>query len=176
MLNISIKFWCLKQNGSAVYLSPATRHGPGEEAQIMNTIATTNTPASTISGADVGATGGRLLLAAIFLLSGWSKFADPTGTIGYIQSVGLPFPQAGVAVAIAVELIGGVALIIGYRTRLVAATLAIFSLATAIFFHAALGDQNQFIHFFKNVAIAGGLLQVIAFGAGRFSLDGRSHA
>ena len=143
----------------------------------MNTATTIPTaPASTLGTADVAATGGRLLLAAIFLLSGWSKLADPAGTIGYIQSVGLPFPQVGVAIAIAVELVGGALLVIGYRTRFVAAALALFTLATAIFFHSALGDQNQFIHFFKNVAIAGGLLQVIAFGAGRFSLDGRSHA
>ena len=143
----------------------------------MNTTTfATTAPASTVRGADVAATGGRLLLAAIFLLSGWSKLADPAGTMGYIQSVGLPFPQVGVAVAIAVELVGGALLVIGYRTRLVAAALALFTLATAIFFHSALGDQNQFIHFFKNVAIAGGLIQVIAFGPGRLSLDGRSRA
>jgi len=141
----------------------------------MNAIAT-DAPSPALTLNDAAATGGRLLLAAIFLLSGWSKLADPAGTIGYIQSVGLPFPQAGVAIAIAVELIGGLLLVIGYRTRLVAAALALFSLATAIFFHSALGDQNQFIHFFKNVAIAGGLLQVIAFGPGRFSLEGRGRA
>jgi putative oxidoreductase len=75
-----------------------------------------------------------------------------------------------------VELLGGLLLVFGYRTKLAAGALALFSLATAIFFHSALGDQNQFIHFFKNVAIAGGLLQAIAFGAGRLSLDGRSRA
>ena len=140
----------------------------------MNSIATTATPSTGIRTADVAATGGRLLLAAIFLLSGWSKLADPAGTLGYIQSVGLPFAEVGVAVAIAVELIGGALLVLGYRTRLVAAALALFTLATAAFFHSALGDQNQFIHFFKNIAITGGLLQVIAFGPGRLSLEGRS--
>ena len=139
----------------------------------MNVIAT-RTPSSHLTLNDVAATGGRLLLAAIFLLSGWSKLADPAGTIGYIQSVGLPLPQLGVAVAIAVELIGGALLVVGYRTRLAAAALALFTLATAVFFHSAIGDQNQFIHFFKNVAITGGLLQVIAFGAGRLSLEGRA--
>ena len=132
-------------------------------------------PASHTAGADIAATGGRLLLAAIFLLSGWAKLADPAGTISYIQSVGLPFAEFGTAVAIAVELIGGLLLVIGYRTKLAAAGLAVFSLATALFFHSAIGDQNQFIHFFKNIAIVGGLLQVIAFGAGRLSLDRRSH-
>jgi putative oxidoreductase len=116
---------------------------------------------------------GRLGLAAIFLLSGVSKIADPSGNLAYIGSVGLPFPQLALAGAILVEIVGGALLVLGYRTRLVAAGLALFSLATAIFFHANLGDQNQFIHFFKNIAIAGGLAQVVAFGAGGLSLDAR---
>lgn len=127
-----------------------------------------------VAASDVAATGGRLLLAAIFVLSGYSKLADPAATIGYIQSVGLPVPQIGVAVAIAVELIGGALLAIGYRTRLAAAALAVFTLVTAVFFHSALADQNQFIHFFKNVAITGGLLQVIAFGSARLSFENRA--
>ena len=116
---------------------------------------------------------GRLGIAAIFLLSGFSKLTAPEGTIGYIASAGLPLPTLGLVLAILVELVGGVLLVIGYRTRLVAAALAAFTIVAAIFFHAALGDQNQFIHFFKNLAIAGGLLQVVAFGAGRFSVDNR---
>ncbi len=116
---------------------------------------------------------GRVLLSAIFLLSGVSKISAPAGMIGYIESVGLPFPTLALAIAILVEVVGGIALILGYRTRLVAAGLAVFSVATALAFHNQLGDQNQFIHFFKNIAMAGGLLQVVAFGAGRFSLDAR---
>jgi putative oxidoreductase len=77
----------------------------------------------------------------------------------------------GLAIAIAVEIVGGLALILGYRTRIVAAILAVFSLATAVFFHAQFGDQNQLIHFLKNVTLAGGFLQIVAFGGGRFSLD-----
>ncbi|BBN56150.1 LysR family transcriptional regulator [Pseudomonas chlororaphis subsp. aurantiaca] len=116
---------------------------------------------------------GRVLLSAIFILSGFSKIAAPAAIVGYIQSVGLPFPQLALGIAIAVELGGGLLLIAGYRTRLVALGLAVFSVATALAFHNNLGDQNQFIHFFKNIAMAGGLLQVVAFGAGRFSLDAR---
>ncbi|MNL10614.1 Inner membrane protein YqjF [compost metagenome] len=116
---------------------------------------------------------GRVLLSAIFILSGFSKLAAPAMMVGYIGSVGLPFPQLALAVAIIVEIGGGLALIAGYRTRTVAAVLAVFSVFTALAFHNALGDQNQFIHFFKNIAMAGGLLQVVAFGAGRFSLDAR---
>ena len=119
------------------------------------------------------AAAGRVLLAAIFILSGFSKITDPASTLGYISSVGLPFPEVGLAVAILVEIVGGIALILGYRTKLVAVGLALFSVATAVFFHSALGDQNQFIHFFKNLAMAGGLLQVAAFGGGAVSLDNR---
>lgn len=116
---------------------------------------------------------GRVLLSAIFVLSGISKVSAPAGMIGYIESVGLPFPTLALAIAILVEMVGGIALILGYRTRLVAAGLALFSVATALAFHNELADQSQFIHFFKNIAMAGGLLQVAAFGAGRFSLDAR---
>ncbi|PSJ40649.1 DoxX family protein [Allosphingosinicella deserti] len=116
---------------------------------------------------------GRIGLAAIFVLSGVSKLTAPQATIGYIASVGLPFPTVALAAAILVELAGGALLIAGYRTRLVAALLAAFSVVTALTFHADLGDQNQFIHFLKNIAMAGGLLQIVAFGAGRFSFDNR---
>ena len=68
---------------------------------------------------------------------------------------------------------GGLALLVGFQTRLVAAALAIFTLATAVLFHNNMADQNQMIHFMKNLAITGGLLQVVAFGAGAFSLDNR---
>jgi len=125
------------------------------------------------SNASYIATAGRILIAAIFLLSGFSKAADPASALGYINSVGLPLPNLALAGAIAIELIGGLALVLGYRTRLVATALALFSLLTAFTFHADLADQNQFIHFFKNIAMAGGLLQVVAFGGGSLSLDGR---
>ena len=116
---------------------------------------------------------GRAMIAAIFILSGASKLADPAGTIGYIASAGLPLPQLAFAGAAVVELVGGWALVLGYRTRLVALALAVFSILAALSFHSALSDQNQFIHFFKNIAMAGGLLQVVAFGGGRLSLDDR---
>lgn len=116
---------------------------------------------------------GRGMISAIFLLSGLSKIAAPAMTIGYIQSVGLPMPSVAFGLSVFVELAGGLALLLGYRTRAVAAVLALFSLVTAAVFHNALGDQNQFIHFFKNIAMAGGLLHVVAFGGGRISLDAR---
>jgi putative oxidoreductase len=117
---------------------------------------------------------GRILLAAIFIISGIGKIAAPAATIGYIQAMGLPFATVGLAVAVLVELGGGALLALGYKTRLVAAVLAAFSVVTAIAFHGAIGDQNQFIHLLKNFAMAGGLLQVVAFGAGAFSIDNRT--
>jgi len=114
---------------------------------------------------------GRALLTAIFLFSVVGKLQAPAGTIGYIASAGLPFPQLGYALAVLIELVGGLALLVGYRTRIAAGALAIFTLAAAAGFHSNLADMNEFIHFFKNVAIIGGLLQVVAFGAGAFSID-----
>jgi putative oxidoreductase len=139
----------------------------------LTPVATNGGFISSKSSNDVLALTGRVLIAAIFILSGASKLADPAGTIGYIASAGLPLPQLAFAGAAAVELLGGLALVVGYRTRLVALVLAIFSILAALSFHSALADQNQFIHFFKNIAMAGGLLQVVAFGGGRISLDAR---
>lgn len=116
---------------------------------------------------------GRLLMATIFLVSGFGKLMAPSGTIGYIASVGLPLPELAYAGALAAELGGGLMLVLGYRTRWVAAALAVFSVVSAVLFHNALGDQNQMFHFLKNLAMAGGLLQFIAFGGGTFSLDER---
>lgn len=115
----------------------------------------------------------RVLITMLFVLSGMSKLADPSGTIGYIASVGLPLPTLVFILAVVTEVLGGAALMLGYRTRWVAAVLAAFSVAAAVVFHSQLGDQNQLTHFLKNLAIAGGLLQITAFGPGRFSLDAR---
>jgi putative oxidoreductase len=128
---------------------------------------------SSATAANIVAAAGRVLISAIFILSGLSKLAAPAATIGYIDAVGLPFAPLAFAAAVAIEVVGGVALIAGFKTRWVAGVLALFSVVTAIAFHANLADQNQFIHFFKNIAMAGGLLQIVAFGAGALSLDER---
>ena len=116
---------------------------------------------------------GRILVATIFILSGFGKIAAPAATQGYIAAMGLPAPVLAYIGAIAIELGGGLLLLAGYRTKLVAAALAVFSIVTAFIFHHALADQNQMIHFFKNFAMAGGLLQFVAYGAGRISVDNR---
>jgi putative oxidoreductase len=116
---------------------------------------------------------GRTFIAAIFLISGIGKLMAPGATMAYIGSLGLPAPAVGLVGALVLELAGAVLLVVGYRTRLVALLLAAYAVVTALIFHHALADQNQMFHFLKNLAMAGGLLQVVAFGAGTFSLDNR---
>ena len=122
---------------------------------------------------DTAALVGRIFIAVLFLLSGLGKVAAPAATQGYISAMGLPAPVLAYFGSTAVELIGGVLLIVGFRVRAVAVGMAVFTLLTAVFFHRDFADQNQMIHFLKNIAIVGGLLQVAAFGAGAFSLDRR---
>jgi putative oxidoreductase len=114
---------------------------------------------------------GRLLIGLPFAMSGVGKLAATGPTKQMIAAAGLPFPALALAIAIVVELGGGLALLAGYRTRIVAAVLAVFSIAAALSFHANFADQNQMIHFLKNVMITGGLFQIMAFGAGAFSVD-----
>ena len=121
---------------------------------------------------DYAAAFGRLMIATLFLLGGLGKIAAPAATQAYIASTGLPLPIAGYLIAVVVEVAGGLLLAAGYRTTFVATGMAVFTLATAAFFHNNFVDQNQLIHFFKNIAIAGGLFQVASFGAGSISMDG----
>jgi putative oxidoreductase len=114
---------------------------------------------------------GRVMIGAPFILSGLGKLMAHDATVGYIGSVGLPLPQLAWLIALLVEIGGGALLISGFRARPVALVMAVFALATAIFFHRNFADQNQMIHFLKNVMLAGGLLQIVYFGAGPLSVD-----
>jgi putative oxidoreductase len=127
----------------------------------------TQTTRTTIN--DTGILLGRFGLALIFILSGWSKIDSYEGTQAYMASAGVP--GALLPLAIALELGGGLAVLAGFKARWAALALALFSLASAFLFHADFADQNQFIGFMKNVAIAGGFLVLAAQGAGRFSVD-----
>jgi putative oxidoreductase len=113
---------------------------------------------------------GRILLAAMFLLSGIGKISGYAGTQGYMESMGVP--GALLPLVIALEILGALAVIVGLRTRLAAAGLAVFTLAAGFIFHGG-ADQMQQIMLFKNVAIAGGFLLLVARGAGDWSLDAR---
>jgi putative oxidoreductase len=116
---------------------------------------------------------GRLLIGLPFVMSGLGKLAAYGKTTAMIAAVGLPVPPLAYAVAVIVELGGGLLLILGYQVRPVAIAQAIFTIAAAVSFHNNFADQNQMIHFLKDVMITGGLLQVAAFGAGAISLDTR---
>jgi len=119
---------------------------------------------------------GRILLALIFITSGFGKITGFEDTVGYIASKGLPLPQLGAIIAIIVEVGGSILLVIGYKARWAALALAIFTLAAAIFFHnywavEAAEKMGQQINFWKNISMAGGMLMVFAHGPGRYSVD-----
>lgn len=120
----------------------------------------------------------RILLAALFVPAGISKIAGFAGTVGYIGSVGLPLPAVGAVLAILAEAGGGIALLLGFQARIAALVLAVFTLAAGVFFHpywSVPADQVMMtqIMFMKNIAIAGGLLALVAFGPGKLSLDAK---
>jgi putative oxidoreductase len=122
---------------------------------------------------DALALAGRTFIGGVFLISGIGKITAPVATIGFIASVGLPFPQLGLVIGIFVEIVVTVALLLGYRTRMMAGVLVAYCIATAVFFHNEWSNMDQLMHFWKNITMAGGLMEVIAFGAGRYSLDAR---
>ncbi|MBQ0754070.1 MAG: DoxX family protein [Gammaproteobacteria bacterium] len=112
---------------------------------------------------------GRILLALIFVTAGYSKIGGYDGTLQYMQAFNVP--AFLLPLVIFAELGGGIALIAGFLTRTAAAGLAIFSVVAAMIFHSNFADQMQSILFMKNIAMAGGLLYIVAFGAGKFSVD-----
>jgi len=120
----------------------------------------------------------RLLMVALFLPAGIGKLTGFAGTVGYISSVGLPLPTVAAGVAVIVEIVGSLALLAGFGTRIAALVLAAFTLVASFFFHNYWGvpaDQAfmQQLLFFKNMAVVGGLLAIAANGAGAWSLDAR---
>jgi putative oxidoreductase len=123
-----------------------------------------------------GPLAGRILIALIFVMSGFSKITGFEGTVGYIASKGLPLPQLAAIGAMIVELGAGILLILGWKARWAAAALLVFTAMAALFFHnfwamPAAQAQNQMIHFMKNLSMMGGLLFVMAHGSGPFSVD-----
>ncbi|MCW8877429.1 MAG: DoxX family protein [Kangiellaceae bacterium] len=112
---------------------------------------------------------GRILISIIFLMAGASKIPGYEATQGYMEAMGVP--GALLPIVIATEIVGALAIILGYKTRLAAFLLAGFSLVSALFFHLDFADQTQSILFMKNVAIAGGFLFLVANGAGYVSVD-----
>jgi putative oxidoreductase len=122
---------------------------------------------------------GRIVLVIIFLFSGLGKLIDISGTAAFIASKGLPLPQVGAVAAGVGELVFGLAIAVGWQTRLAAAGLILFTAAAAFFFHdfwnvpEGAEREDQMTHFMKNLSMIGGLIVLAAAGAGRFSVDGR---
>jgi len=119
----------------------------------------------------------RILIALIFILSGFAKIGGFDGTVGYIASKGLPLPQLAAIGAIIVELGGGILLVLGWKSRWAAAAMLLFTGVAAVIFHNFWAvppeqAQNQMIHFMKNVSMIGGLLLVLVHGSGPLSLGG----
>jgi len=116
---------------------------------------------------------GRLVMSFIFIHAGIGKAMNPGGSVALFAKLGLPMPGAAYAVALVIEIGIGVLFLLGYRARFTALILAGWCVATAFAAHYHPSDANSMIHFWKNVAMAGGFLQIVAFGAGRLSLDRR---
>jgi putative oxidoreductase len=123
---------------------------------------------------DAAAFVGRLLLAALFLIDGWSKVRGYAPAVAYMERFSVP--GLLLPAVILVELGGSILLVIGWQTRLAALALAAFCILAALLFHTNFDDRNQVLHFQKDLAIAGGLLVLAAFGPGRFSIEGSRRA
>ncbi|MBT1155072.1 DoxX family protein [Aminobacter anthyllidis] len=116
---------------------------------------------------------GRVLLSVIFILAGFAKLTAISGTAGWFASIGLPLPTVTTVVVGLVELVGGIAILVGFQTRIAAIVLGVFTLAATGIAHLDFADQTQLMFLQKNLAIAGGLFVLAAFGAGALSIDGR---
>jgi len=117
---------------------------------------------------------GRVLISLIFILSGVGKISGYSGTQAYMESMGVPGML--LPLVIALEVLGGLAIVAGWQTRVVAFLLAGFCIASAVLFHGNIGDSTQQIQFLKNLGLAGGFLFLVAHGAGAWSLDNRRSA
>ena len=116
---------------------------------------------------------GRLLLSAIFIQAGLWKLFNSAATIGYFESRGLPFASLTIWLVVAIELLGGLAILVGYRIRWASGLLAVFTLLAAVIGHTDWTNIMELQAFMKDVAIAGGLFYVAANGAGMLSFDAR---
>ncbi len=118
--------------------------------------------------------GARLLMSQIFIISGFSKLMGYGGTAKYFAAISLPLPALLTPLVILIELGGGLALLFGFKTRWVAAVLALFSVGSALIAHTNFADQMQMINFMKNLSMAGGLLLFVKYGAGAPSMDDKA--
>jgi putative oxidoreductase len=120
----------------------------------------------------LAAPSGRILISLIFLVSGIAKITNYAGTQSYMEAMGVPGML--LPLVIVLEVLGALAIIVGWHTRLAAFLLSGFSLLSAVLFHANFGDQTQMIMFLKNLALAGAFLMIVSHGAGPWSVDNRT--
>ncbi len=115
----------------------------------------------------------RVLLAAMFLISGLPILFAPSGFAGYMGAIGLPAPMLVTWIVIAIKVLGGLALVVGYKTRYAAYAIAAFSIGSALLGHTNWAEASELSNFFKNFAVAGGLLALSVSGHGAYSVEGR---
>ena len=113
----------------------------------------------------------RILISTLFLINGFSKITNYDGTMGWMEGYGVP----GILIipAIIIEILGPILIIVGYQTKITAAFLSLFCLATAVIFHNDFSNQMQLTSFLKNIALAGGFLFLVINGSKKFSLDNK---
>ena len=114
---------------------------------------------------------GRLLMSSLFIWDGILQLSNPSGTAQYFASVHVPLPDVAIWISMPIHLLGGLALLVGFRTRWAAALLALVCVGTAFGVHLPIGDQANMINFYKNLVMTGGFLYVTAYGAGSMSVD-----
>jgi putative oxidoreductase len=116
---------------------------------------------------------GRLLMSTLFIWDGTRQLLNPGALAQYFASVHVPLPNVSIWISGIIHLFGGLAVLVGFKTRWAAALLALLCVATGFGVHLPIGDQDNMIHFYKNLVMTGGFLYVIAFGAGAISIDGK---
>jgi putative oxidoreductase len=122
---------------------------------------------------DIALLVGRILIGLLFVMAAYGKFSGLTGTTGYFSKLGVPAPSIVGPLVALFELLTGVLVIVGFKTRLVALAIAVFVIIAALLAHTNFADQNQVNHFLKNFAIAGGCLALFVSGAGAYSVDAK---
>ena len=134
---------------------------------------TTHSPSNEAAAASAALLAGRVLISAMYIMAGFSKLTAIGGTAQWFGSIGLPAPTLVAILVGLVELVGGIAVLVGFRTRIAAVVLAVFTVAATLIAHTDLADMNQLLFFQKNLAITGGFLVLAVFGPGAWSIDRR---
>ncbi|MCX7305481.1 MAG: DoxX family protein [Hyphomicrobiales bacterium] len=135
--------------------------------------ATSMTAGQTTSSTSAAILLGRIFLSIMFILAGVSKLTAISATAGWFESLGIPAPTVATVVSGLIEVIGGLAILVGFKTRIAALVLAVFTVAATLIAHTDLADQVQQLMFMKNLAVTGGFLVLAAAGAGAYSIDAR---